>query len=131
SLYEDTGALTIAAGLDTPELWPVLKLIRREIKRLTCKPPSLPELRRARDYILGQMTLNLEGSENQMMWAGEQLLSYGKLGSQKNVQQKLLAVTAKDIRRAAEMLFQAGNLRLAIISPDANSTRLEKLLRQF
>ncbi len=131
SLYEDTGALTISAGLDTPQLWPVLKLISRELKRLTRETPSPTEVQRAKDYVLGQMTLNLEGSENQMMWAGEQLLAYGKLVSQQAIQKNLLAVRPAEIRVLAQDIFRGNNMRLALISPEGETARLEKFVQRF
>ena len=36
------------------------------------------ELRRARDYLIGQIDLSLESTENQMMWLAEQMLGYGR-----------------------------------------------------
>jgi len=78
-LFDDVGTLTISAGLETKNLAATLKLIVQEIQRLAMTLPSKIELRRARDYLLGQIDLGLEGTTNQMMWIGEQLLNYGKI----------------------------------------------------
>ena len=74
SFFDDTGDLVISAGLDTDNVFRTLKLILRELRRLTEAPPAAAELRRARDYVIGQMDLSLESTESQMMWLGEQLL---------------------------------------------------------
>jgi len=63
----------ISAGLDTENLLQTLRLIMRELKRFTESPPSAAELRRARDYTIGQIDLSLESTDNQMNWLGEQL----------------------------------------------------------
>ena len=79
SFFDDTGDLVISSGLDTDNLARTLGLIFREVRRLVESPPSVAELRRARDYVLGQMKLSLESTDNQMNWLGEQLLGYGKV----------------------------------------------------
>ena len=56
-----------------------LRLIVRELRRLREAAPSAAELRRARDYVIGQIDLSLESTDNQMNWLGEQLLGYGRI----------------------------------------------------
>jgi predicted Zn-dependent peptidase len=131
SLYEDTGALTVAAGLDTPKLGRVLRVILRELKRLAATAPSKGELQRARDYVIGQMALNLEGSENQMMWVGEQLLGYRKVVSQPWIENQLQQVTPTEIRKLASQVFQTDRMRIALISPEGEPRSLEKMLNAF
>ena len=78
SFFADTGDFVISAGLDTDKLPGTLKLIMSELRRLREKPPGVGELRRAIDYLIGQINLSLEGTEYQMNWLGEQLLGYGR-----------------------------------------------------
>jgi predicted Zn-dependent peptidase len=131
SLYEDTGAVTVAAGLDAPKLGRAFRLILRELRRLASTPPTARELQRARDYVVGQMALNLEGTENQMMWVGEQLLGYGKVVSQGWIEDQLLAVRPSDVRRLAEDIYRPERMRVALISPECDSKSLEKLLNSL
>ncbi|MDB6031058.1 MAG: Peptidase domain protein [Verrucomicrobiales bacterium] len=131
SLYEDTGAITVAAGLDAPKLGQAFRLILRELKRLTSTMPTARELQRARDYVVGQMALNLEGTESQMMWVGEQLLGYGKVVSQSWIEEQLMAVSPSQIRRLAVDLYRPERMRVALISPECDSKSLEKLLSSF
>ena len=70
--FDDAGSLTISAGLDVDNLPKTLKLVMRELSRLVEPPPGAVELRRARDYVIGQIDLSLESTDNQMMWLGEQ-----------------------------------------------------------
>src|SRR5260370_851672 len=74
SYYDDVGTLTISAGLDVANLAKTLKLTMRELSQLTGTLPTAAELRRARDYVIGQLDLGLESTGNQMMWLGWQLL---------------------------------------------------------
>lgn len=117
SFYADTGDLVVSAGLDTANLAPALRLILCELKRLSDTAPSPAELRRARDFVIGQFDLSLESTENQMNFIGEQLLGYGHVTLPELTKQRLTAVTAGDIREAARSCFVPGNLNLAVVSP--------------
>ena len=129
SFYADTGDLVISAGLDTKNLRQTLRLIQRELRRCTESPPRAGELRRARDYTIGQIDLSLESTDNQMNWLGEQLLGYGKIFQPSEVKRRLRAVTAGEIRAAARDFFRPERLNLALVSPLKRAADLVKLLR--
>ena len=128
SLFSDTGDLVISAGLDTDHLARVLKLITRELRRLAERPPAAAELRRARDYVIGQMELGLESTDNQMNWLGEQLLGYGRIYRPAEIKRRLRAVTVGEIRVAARDFFQPERLNLALVSPLKSAARFRKYL---
>ena len=129
SFFDDTGDLVISAGLDTGNLPKTLKLILRELRRLTETPPTAAEFRRARDYVLGQIDLSLEGTENQMMWLGEQLLGYGKIISPAEIKRRLSEVKISDIRAVARDFIRPERLNLALVSSLKSDSGLAKLLR--
>jgi predicted Zn-dependent peptidase len=128
SFFDDAGDLVIAAGLDTDNLEKTVKLILREMKRLAAQLVPGAELRRGRDYLVGQLDLHLENSENQMMWAGEQWFGYGKIAHPDEIKKRLCAVTARQVREAAREFFRPDRLNLALISPLKKAAGLEKLL---
>ncbi len=129
SFFDDTGDLVISAGLDTENLAKTLSLIRRELRHLATTPPTASELRRARDYVIGQIDLSLENTESLMMWLGEQLLGYGQVISPAEVKRRLSQVTASEIRGAARDFFQGERLNLALVSPLKSDGGLTKTLR--
>jgi predicted Zn-dependent peptidase len=129
SFFDDVGTLIISAGLDTDKLPQTLKLIVREMRRLGANKPSVTELRQARDYLVGQIDLGLESTENQMMWLGDQLLAYNKIIPPAQIKQRLAEVTAGQVRSAARGFFKAERLSLAVVSPIKSSPGLMKLLR--
>jgi predicted Zn-dependent peptidase len=129
AFMEDTGALTISAGLDHDDLEKSLRIIARELRALAETPVGTAELRRARDFVIGQMELSLEGTENQMNWVGESLLGYGRVLEPREIKQRLASVTAAEVRTAARDFFRPERLSAAIVSPLEKSTGLEKHLR--
>jgi predicted Zn-dependent peptidase len=128
SLFEDTGDLVISAGLDADNLPKTLRLILRELRRLAETPPSAAELRRARDYVLGQIDLGQESTENQMNWIGEQLLGYGRIFSPNEVKRRLREITPSQIRGVAQDFFRPNGFNLALVSPLKSAKRLTKAL---
>jgi predicted Zn-dependent peptidase len=130
SFFSDAGDLVISAGLDTDNVIKVLRLILRELRRMRETAPSPAELRRARDYLIGQIDLSLESTDNQMNWLGEQLLGYGKILPPAQIKRSLRAVTAAEVRAAARDFFRPDRLNLALVSPLPNDRAITKLLNQ-
>lgn len=128
SFFEDTGDIVISAGLETEKLPRTLRLIFAELRRVAAHPPAKTELRRAQDYILGQINLSLESTESQMNWLGEQMLGYGRIFPPGQVKQRLLAVTARDVQAAAKAFFLPENLNLSLVSPLKTDVSLRRLL---
>lgn len=129
SFFGDTGDLVISAGLDVDNLTKAVRIILRELRRLREAAPGPAELRRARDYVIGQMDLGMESTENQMNWLGEQLLSYGRIIPPASIRRRLRKVTAGEIRAAARDFFRPERLNLALVSPLRTASGLVKLLR--
>ncbi len=128
SFFDDIGTLNISAGVETDKLRQALKLITQELHRLSEDLVTPAELRRARDYVIGQIDLSLESTENQMMWAAEQLLGYGKIIPAAEIKQKLCDVKASQIRAAAREFFRPERLSLALVSPLKTAVGLRRCL---
>ncbi|MEY2408086.1 MAG: hypothetical protein QOF48_756 [Verrucomicrobiota bacterium] len=128
AFYDDVGSMTISAGLDTDKLPQALRLIRHELRRLVARAPGAAELRRARDYIIGQLDLGLEGSESQMTWVGEHYLAHGRIVTAAELKQRLRGVTAADVRGVARDFFKPERVSLAVVSPLKSVRGLEALL---
>ncbi len=128
SFFDDVGDLVISAGLDLDNLKKTLRIITSELKRLTVQLVPAAELRRASDYLAGQIDLSLENTENQMMWAGEQWLGYGKITPPAQVKKKLGEVTAGEVRAAARKFLQPDRFTLALVSPLKSAAGLDRIL---
>jgi predicted Zn-dependent peptidase len=128
TFFSDTGDLVISAGLDTDNVSKTLKLIMRELRRTRQKPPSMAEVRRARDYVIGQVELGEESTENQMNWVGEQILGYGKVIHPDRIKARLRKVTPSEIKNAARDFFHPERMNLALVSPLRSAKPLRRLL---
>ena len=128
SFFADTGDLVISAGLDTDNLHKTLKLVLKELQRLKQQLPAAPELRRARDYVIGQIELGSESADNQMNWVGEQVLGYGKVFDPADIKNRLRRTTAAEIRAVAQEFFQPQRFNLALVSPLKSDRGLMQIL---
>jgi predicted Zn-dependent peptidase len=129
SFFGDTGDLVVSAGLDTDNLTKTLRLILRELGRFAKAPPGVAELRRARDYVLGQIDLGSESTDTQMNWLGEQLLGYGRLFELAEIQRRLREVTPGQIRAVARDFVRPQAMNLALVSPLRTDCGLGAILR--
>jgi predicted Zn-dependent peptidase len=128
SFFHDTGDLVISAGLDTENLPKVLKLVIEELRRFKQQAPGQAELRRARDYVLGQIDLGQESTDSQMNWVGEQLLGYDTVLHPARVKRRLALVSAAEVRAVARDFFRPERLNLALVTPLKSDPGLERIL---
>ena len=119
----------ISAGLDGDNLVKTIRLVMRELRRFIDVAPSAMDLRRARDYVLGQIDLGRESTESQMNWIGEQLMGYGRIFSIDEIKRRLRGVLPGDIRAVAQGIFRPERLNLALVTPIKSPRGLESLLR--
>jgi predicted Zn-dependent peptidase len=131
SHFDDVGCLTISAGLDPSDLSKTMDLLVAELRRLVERAPTVKELRQARDYLIGQMEIALESTENQMMWLGEHLLGYGKVISASEIKTRLWEVRPAQVRQMAREFFQPHRVSAAVVSPLQSAPGIEKQLRRI
>lgn len=128
-LFDETGVLDIQAGVDCDQLSRAIALILSELAKTKDKPMGSQELRRAKDYAIGQLRIGLESTSNQMMWIGENLMSYDRFIQPSEVIRKVEAVSEKDIHRVAGEVLNSKNLSVAMITPGGNEKHTD-LIRE-
>jgi predicted Zn-dependent peptidase len=126
--WADTGDIVISAGLDSAELEKTLRLIVAELNRLIDHAPGGPELRRAKDYLLGQFDLGLESTENHMMWLGEQWLNHGSFTTPSEIRRNIAALSAAQVCRAARDFLGPERRSLALVSHRTSDRGLARIL---
>lgn len=127
--YEDTGALVISAGLDKTKTESAVRLIGKELTSLKQKAVGARELRRAKDYAIGQLRIGLESTVGQMMWLGEHLIGYDKCRQPEKLIKHLESVTAAEIQKLTRQIFKQEKWSMALVVPSkAEPLRREDLL---
>ncbi len=116
-LHADTGMLQISAGLDRSRSAKALALILKELDRFRRHPVGTGELQRAKDYLVGQLRLGLESTSHQMMWIGDNILSYGRFVDPAETIRATQGVTSGQVRDLAGELFDKRRMSVAVVTP--------------
>jgi predicted Zn-dependent peptidase len=133
-LLADTGSFVISAGLEKGSAVKALRLILRELDRVRARRVGPAELRMARDYAIGQLKLGLESTSHQMIWLGENLLSFDRFMDPEDSIRALQELDASDLQDVAHDLLQGARASLAVVGPHADEgqcAELKELLQAF
>lgn len=120
-LYTDHGVFDISAGVSNDRVKEVVSEIIKECVRLKKEPVSKEELEKAKEYIVGNMKLDLESSDAWANFYGGQEIMGRPIESPEAVEKRIRKVTAGDIQKLAAELFADKNLNLALIGPYENA----------
>jgi predicted Zn-dependent peptidase len=118
-LFEETGVFAISGGFDTQRALAALKLTAKEVRRMLDKKVTARELKRAKDYLVGTFRLGLEGTGHQMMFIGESFVNYGRLVRPEETLAGIQAVTADDVQRVANDVFELSRMTVSLVVPNA------------
>jgi len=129
--YTDSGYLVTQAGAPNDKADEAVAVILKEYKRIKERGVSPEELKKAKDYFKGALTLSLEPSDAQAMFFASQEALSGKILTAKEKYEKISKITNKDIQRIAQEIFHPSKINLALIGPHKNKTRFEKILNNF
>ncbi len=126
----DTGYLVTQAGIKNESLEKAVALVLKEYKDLKDVKITPRELKKAKDYIRGTMSLSLDSSDAQAsFYATQEVMEKGTMTPEEKL--KLIdKVTVADIKKVAEEIFSQQKLNLSVIGPieEKEKAALEKLL---
>ncbi|MDP2741678.1 MAG: pitrilysin family protein [bacterium] len=127
----DTGYLVTQAGIDHKNLEKSIKIILQEYKNLKDKKITEKELKKAKDYLKGTMSLSLDSSDSQASFYALQELFENKILTVEEKFKKIDEVSADDIKKVADDIFLSEKLNLAVIGPfeEKEKEKIEELLK--
>jgi len=127
-VYAGTGLLAVQAGLDRQRLDLAIRLIREELAKVTKTGVREDELKLAKEYIRGRLTLALEDSAAQAEWYGKRWFMEQSLESPVAYLQRLNKVTIGQLKAVAKQVLQPTKATLALIGPFHDVKPWRKLL---
>lgn len=113
--YKDTGSFVIHMGLDKNKVLLATTLTLRELKRIKEKNVSNKELLRAKDYMLGQITMSLEQPQGRMFYSAESYITLGKIYSLKKLKEEAKIITPTMIREFACDVFNFKSICISCV----------------
>ncbi|MFH0858004.1 MAG: pitrilysin family protein [Candidatus Omnitrophota bacterium] len=115
--FQDTGAFLVHAGIDNRKVIEAVRVILEELGKIKNVLVLNDELKRAKEFYLGQLELAMEDTMDQMLWIGESTLTLDKTYTLEQVIKEIDKLKKEDIREAAQLIFQENKLNLAMIGP--------------
>ena len=103
--FENCGLLSVYVGTTKEDYKEVIKLIKEEFKNIKENGISERELRKAKNKYESAFTFSLESTGSRMNRLASMYVTYGKIISLDKVREDIEKVTLKDIKKAAEFLF--------------------------
>lgn len=129
--FQDTGVLAIHFGVDKTRVEEAIKIILRECASLKEKLVDEKELKKSKDNLEGGLYLGLESSFEVAEFLAEQELFWKKIDQPEKIISENQKVTAEEIQKLAQEIFQPKNLNLAMISPLEDEEKFQKIFNQF
>lgn len=127
--YPDVGYFAVQAGVEHGKLEKTVETILAEFRKIKRTKVSSAELKKAKSYMKGTMTLALETSDAVAENAATSLINLGKVRTLEEVIKGIDKVSADDVQRVAQDLFRTNSLNLAIIGPHLHKDGFLRLLR--
>jgi len=125
--FQDVGMVGVSAGLNINRIELAIGAIMEEVIKMTRQKVTMTELREAKEHIRGNISLQMDNSDNMAIWYGIQGLFYNKIQTPEQRIKKLLKVSQNDIIKLAKDLFRKDRLNMAIIGPFTNKDKIRFL----
>jgi predicted Zn-dependent peptidase len=114
--FQDTGAFAVQSALTQSRMQVLLKHIFKELYKIKQKDISSPELRRAKDYLLGQMIIANEQPSGRMLYMAGAYRFYKKIYDPDYLYNYIDSITAAQIKTLARKIFDFNKVCIAAIS---------------
>ena len=115
--FDDAGMFTVTAGLDPSKAKRTLATIDRELSRLCEKSVSAAELRRTKDFLVGNFRLSHEKVTSKMFFYGQTMLSFNRLVTPQEQVDGIRAVSGAEVMSVAKAVFRNSNRSVSWVVP--------------
>ncbi|HPF94533.1 MAG TPA: insulinase family protein, partial [Tenuifilaceae bacterium] len=112
--YSDTGVFSVYFGTDKAQFERALSLVYAEMKRLRDIPLGVQQLVKAKKQLIGQLAIAAENSEALMLNTARAYMFFREIDLLDNVSQKIESITANDLIRIANDIFDPHKLSTLI-----------------
>jgi len=112
----DVGYLAVRAGVKLDKLEEARQVVREEMMRLASTLTE-EEVARAKEYVLGRMTLSLEDSMGVAQFLGTRALILDELRQPADVERAVQGVSTEEIRAVLSELVKENLMRSVVVGP--------------
>jgi predicted Zn-dependent peptidase len=115
--YRAAGLFGVYAGTSPENVQGCIDVIAEQFRAIRDTNIGPDELQLAKEHIKGNLTLSLESTSSRMIRLGRNEFSLGRHVSPEEIEARIDAVSAGDVRSLADELLVERNLGLCIIGP--------------
>ena len=115
--FAETGIWSVSAGLDGARLGETRRIIAAEIDRIRQKAPSAAELKRVKDFLIGNYRLGLERPHVRLIHYGSGMLVWDRIVAPEEIIDGIASVTAQDVLAVAQAVLDDGAMAVSIVEP--------------
>ncbi|KKP84539.1 MAG: Peptidase M16 domain protein [Parcubacteria group bacterium GW2011_GWD2_35_7] len=127
--YTDHGFLQISAGVDNKRINEVVEAVLLECKKLKNQKISKEELNKVKEFLVGNMKLSLESSDDIAGFYGLQELLKHEIKEIREKANEIKKVTVNQVQILANHIFKNNRLNLALIGPSKSKVKFLKILK--
>ncbi len=127
--YTDHGIFQASAGVDNKRVKEVITAILGEFKKFKEDIVSDEEIKKVKDYLIGNMYLELESSDELASFYGmQEVLKKTELSPQE-LAKKIKEVTPAQMKSIANKIFTKKSLNMALIGPYKDKNSFNSILK--
>lgn len=115
--FSDSGMFTVSAGLDRAKATQALATIDRELRRICEKRVSSTELKRVKEFLIGNFRLSHEKVTSKLFFYGATMTSFGRLVLPREQIEGIAAVSAADVQAVANEILRPANRSVSWVLP--------------
>ncbi|HTW82699.1 MAG TPA: pitrilysin family protein [Candidatus Sulfotelmatobacter sp.] len=115
--YRRAGLFGVYAGTSPENVQECIDVIGEQFRTLRETPVGDEELALAKEHIKGSLTLSLESTSSRMIRLGRNEFALGRNVEPEEIEERIDAVTADEVRELADELLRDEELGLCIIGP--------------
>jgi len=115
--------------VDNRRVKEVLQAVLAECRKLQREKISVEELKKVKEYLIGNMKLSLESSDDLANFYGGEEILKRSIRTPEQKAREIRAVTAGQIQTLARDIFRNSRLNLALIGPFRGGAQFTQLLK--
>jgi predicted Zn-dependent peptidase len=115
--YRAAGLFGIYAGTSPANVQPCIDVIVEQLAALRDIEIGASELHLAKEHMKGNLTLSLESTSSRMIRLGRNEFALGRQVAPEEIEERIDAVTAAQVKELAQELFAEDQLGLCVLGP--------------
>lgn len=104
--YSDSGLFCVYAATDEKYIDKTIKLIENELDYFCQKTITPLALKQAKLQLIGQLAIQYESNQNEVISMGKSILNYNRIDSLITTNEEIEKIEAKEIQEIAQIVFE-------------------------